>query len=123
MKEELSNQNEKKKIKIKIVEDTETKKNNIPQENSDEKSQKNIKILLSNKSNQEKSTEELSLKQNTKKMSAFKITAIILIVLLITAIVVEIIVMVWLRISTDNLKNKNDKIPPVEESSYCLFID
>ena len=50
------------------------------------------------------------------KRTIFQICAIVLTILLAIAIVVEIFVMVGLKNNTDNLKNKNDKLPQVESS-------
>ena len=46
-----------------------------------------------------------------EKRSVFKITAIILILLLVIGIFIEIFVMVWLKNSSESLKNKNDNLP------------
>lgn len=46
----------------------------------------------------------------------FRITATVLIVLFVIAIIVEIAVILWLKNGTDDLKNKNDKLPNVQTS-------
>ena len=59
---------------------------------------------------------------NTKKRTIFQITAIILTILLVVAIVVEIGVMIWLKNSSNDLKNKNEKLP-AQNASICLHVD
>lgn len=54
-----------------------------------------------------------------KKHSVFQITALVLTILLVVAIFVQIAVMIWLKASTNDLKDKNSKLPPDDET--CLI--
>ena len=76
-----------------------------------------IKIKLDKR---EETQEDVEKNQNSekspKKRSIFQITAIILTILIVIAIVVEIAVMIWLKNSTDDLNNKNNKLPNQEAS-------
>ncbi len=114
-------QQEQKKIKLKIV------KTDTPDEQALAEKKTTIKLSVRAKDDDLQSDKKNSENENqtneNKKGSAFKITAIVLTTILVVAIIVQICVMVWLKFSTDNLKNKNDKIPPVEDASYSLFVD
>ncbi len=60
--------------------------------------------------------------EGKKERSIFKIVSVVLIVLFAVAIVVQIGILIWLQSETNNLKNKNDKIPSTE-GSYSISIN
>ena len=115
-------QQEPKKIKLKIVK-TDTPDGQPPAEEEKTTIKLSVRAKDDNLLSDKKNSENENQKSECKKGSAFKITAIVLTAILVVAIIVQICVMVWLKSSTDNLKNKNDKIPPVEDASYSLFVD
>lgn len=73
-------------------------------EKTEEKSQKNEKL-------------------SEKKRSVFQIVAIVLTVLLVIAVVVEIAVMLWLKSATNDLNDKNSKLPPASATFLINQVD
>ena len=63
------------------------------------------------------------MKLNMKKYSVFQIVCVVLIAILVIAIIVQIGILIHLKLKTNDLEDKNDKLPtiPVEEESFTTW--
>lgn len=59
-------------------------------------------------------------RENKRKFSVFQITCMVLIAVLVIVIIVQIGVMVYLKEKTDELNDKNDKLPVVDDDEEIV---
>ncbi len=114
------------KLKVRQIEETESNEafdeqkqvsqTEIQQEIGQTDGSQPVQKIIIHDQRQKDEEKEENTAENAKKHSVFRITAIVLTILLVIAIIVEVAVMIWLKSGTDDLKNKNDKIPQTESS-------
>ena len=119
----MKEEQERPKIKLKVRQTEELPSSSFDEQNSKElpvqteKNNPTQTIIIHESSNSESEENE----KEAKKRTIFQICATVLTILLAIAIIVEIIVMICFKNNTDDLKNKNNKLPK-EETSISIQI-